>query len=156
MEDAIKKCGNIRRESYSTESACRRGVNAPTCSVAVQWTVSKLGLVRIPFFELRSFGINQHRIFEASEGGAEHIFLSNRGRNLCASVCLHFYYVENRSSNDFTRGGCVAVTQCRILVQYGHVTRSELINLINYRTERAGSGAPHAGRAYMLRERTLH
>ncbi len=26
MEDANKKCGNIRRDSYSTESACRRGV----------------------------------------------------------------------------------------------------------------------------------
>ncbi len=24
------------------------------------------------------------------------------------SVCLHFYYVENCSSNDFTCGGCVA------------------------------------------------
>ncbi len=55
-----------------------------------------LGLARIPFFELRSFGSNQHRIFEASEGGAEHI------------LCLHFYYVQNHSSNDFTRGGCVA------------------------------------------------
>ncbi len=26
MEDANKKCGNIRRDSYSTESSCRRGV----------------------------------------------------------------------------------------------------------------------------------
>ncbi len=32
--------------------------------------VYSLGLVRIPFFELRSFSSNQHRIFEASEGGA--------------------------------------------------------------------------------------
>ncbi len=41
MEDANKKCGNIRRDSYSTESACRRGVNAPACLVAEQWTVYK-------------------------------------------------------------------------------------------------------------------
>ncbi len=32
--------------------------------------LSTLGLVRIPFFELRSFGSNKHWIFEASEGGA--------------------------------------------------------------------------------------
>ncbi len=32
---------NIRRDSYSTESACRRGVNAPACLVAEQWRVSK-------------------------------------------------------------------------------------------------------------------
>ncbi len=30
------------------------------------------------------------------------------GISVRLSVCLHFYYVENRSSNDFTRGGCVA------------------------------------------------
>ncbi len=72
-----------------------------------------VGLVRIPFFELRSFGSNPHRIFKASEGGAEHILLSNKGRNLCicllfslikagicaSAVCLHFYYVDNCSSN---------------------------------------------------------
>ncbi len=43
-----------------------------------------------------------------------------------------FFNVENRSSNDFTRGGCVAAdprgVQCCILVQYGHATLSELIN----------------------------
>ncbi len=41
---------------------------------------------------------------------------------------------------DFTRGGCVAATRCCNLVQYGHVTRSELIHLINYRTARASRG----------------
>ncbi len=42
MEDANKRCGNIRRDSSSTESACsRRGVNAPACLVEEQWTVSK-------------------------------------------------------------------------------------------------------------------
>ncbi len=41
MEDANKKCGNIRRDSYSTESACRWGVNAPACLVEEQCTVSK-------------------------------------------------------------------------------------------------------------------
>ncbi len=41
MEDVNKKCGNIRRDSYSTESVCRREVNAPACSVEEQWTVSK-------------------------------------------------------------------------------------------------------------------
>ncbi len=41
MEDANKKCGNIRRDSYSTESTYRRGVNVPACLVAEQWTVSK-------------------------------------------------------------------------------------------------------------------
>ncbi len=41
MEDANKKSGNIRRDSYSTENACRRGVNAPACLVAEQWNVSK-------------------------------------------------------------------------------------------------------------------
>ncbi len=40
-----------------------------------------------------SYNPNQTRagpktIFWASEGGAEHILLSNKGRNLCASVCL--------------------------------------------------------------------
>ncbi len=50
-----------------------------------QCTAYILGLVRIPFFELRSFGSNQHRI---SRKGPEHIFLSNKGRNLCVSVCL--------------------------------------------------------------------
>ncbi len=42
MEDVNKKCGNIRRDSYSTESACSRlGVNVPACLVEEQWTVSK-------------------------------------------------------------------------------------------------------------------
>ncbi len=54
-------------------------------------TVNAVGLVRIPFFELRSFGSNEHRIFEASKGGAGHILLSNKGRNLCASVCLYAF-----------------------------------------------------------------
>ncbi len=52
---------------------------------------SFLGLIRLPFFELRSFGNNP--------GGAEHIPLSNKGNNL--SICLHFYYVEKVSSNRF-------------------------------------------------------
>ncbi len=34
--------------------------------------------------------------------------LIKAGISVHLSVCLHFYYVENRSSNDFTRGGCVA------------------------------------------------
>ncbi len=41
MEDANKKSGNIRRDFYSTESTSRRGVNAPVCLLAEQWTVSK-------------------------------------------------------------------------------------------------------------------
>ncbi len=117
-----------------------------------------LGLVRISFFELRSFGSNQHRIFKASEGGAEHILLSNKGRNLCVSaVCLHFYYVENYSSNRLHACWVCCCgpkpVQCLILVQYGHAKCSELIN---YRTAWAGCGSPHKGRVYMLRERTLH
>ncbi len=36
MEDANKKCGNIRRDSYSTER-----VQTRSCLVAEQWTVSK-------------------------------------------------------------------------------------------------------------------
>ncbi len=56
-----------------------------------------VGLVRIPFFELRSFGSNQHRMFEASEGGGWNIFFSLIKAGI--SVCLFaFYYVENRSS----------------------------------------------------------
>ncbi len=82
--------------------------------------IKTVGLVRIPFFELRSFGSNQHRIFEASEGGAEHILLSDKSRTLCASVCLiAFLFVENRSSNDFTRGGCVAADPRECSVAYG-------------------------------------
>ncbi len=34
--------------------------------------------------------------------------LIKAGISVRLSVCLHFYYVENRSSNDFMRGGCVA------------------------------------------------
>ncbi len=88
----------------------------------------KLGLVRIPFFELRSFGSNQLR------GSGLNIFFSliKAGICVCLSVCLHFYYVENRSSNRL-HGWLVCCcgpkgVQCHILVQYGHVTRSELIN----------------------------
>ncbi len=47
-EDANKKCGNIHRDSYSTESACRRGVNAPACLVAEQWTVQCCQIGRVP------------------------------------------------------------------------------------------------------------
>ncbi len=113
-------------------------------------------MVRIPFFELRSFGINQHRIFEASGGRGLNIFFSliKAGISVRLSVYLHFYYVENRSSNDFTRGGCC----CDAVSHFGAIwTRDTFrINklLIKYRTARAGSGAPHAGRAYMLRERS--
>ncbi len=42
MEDINKKCGNIRHDSYSIESACnRRGVNVPACFVEERRTVSK-------------------------------------------------------------------------------------------------------------------
>ncbi len=63
-----------------------------------------LELVRISFFELRSFGSNQHRIFKASEGGAEHILLSNKGRNLC--VCLSVI-LSNKGRNL-----CVCLSVC--------------------------------------------
>ncbi len=53
---------------------------------------------------------------------------------MCLSICLHFYYDD--SSNQLH-----AWRVCSILVQMD--TRSELIN---YRTARAGSGAPHVGR----------
>ncbi len=116
-----------------------------------------VGLVRIPFFELRSFSSNQHIIFEASEGGAEHFLLSNKGRNLCVSVCLFAFLCREAFIQSTSHVAGVLLgpkgVQCRILVQYGHATHSELIN---YRAARAGSGTPHAGRAYMLRERTLH
>ncbi len=76
------------------------------------------------------FESNQYRIFEASEGGAEHILLSNKkaGISVHLSICLHFYYVENHASIDFTHGGCCCGhkgVQFCILVQYGHATRSE-------------------------------
>ncbi len=46
MEDVNKKCGNIHRDSYSTESACsRRGVNAPA---AAWWQNSEPCLNRMP------------------------------------------------------------------------------------------------------------
>ncbi len=53
--------------------------------------------VRIQFFELRSFGSNQHEYSKLRREGPEHIFLSNKSRNLCASVCLLAFLF--RSSN---------------------------------------------------------
>ncbi len=117
-----------------------------------QCTAYILGLVRIPFLS-----------FEASvvinieyRGRGLNIFFSliKAGISVCLSVCLHFYYVENRSSSVFLR------TQGSAVSHYGAIwTRNTFrINtlLINYRTARAVRGALHAGRAYMLRERTLH
>ncbi len=64
--------------------------------------------------------------------GGEHILLSNKGRNLYVSVCLHFYYVKDHSSNRFHIWRVCSCgpkgVQCCILQQYGHATRSELIH----------------------------
>ncbi len=115
-----------------------------------------LGLVRIPFFELRYKSASNIRSFG---GRGLNIFFSliKAGISVRLSVCLHFYYVKNRSSN---RLHAWQVCCCDAVSHFGAIgTRDTFrINklLINYRTARAGSGAPHAGRAYMLRERTLH
>ncbi len=77
------------------------------------------------------------------------------------SACI---FIMSRTVHpiDFTRGGCVAATQCccDAVSHFGAIWTRDTFRikklLINYRTARAGSGAPHAGRAYMLRERTLH
>ncbi len=47
-----------------------------------------------------------------------------------SAVCLHFYYVDNRSSNRL-HAWRVCCCGPKGVVQYGHATRSELIN---YRT----------------------
>ncbi len=82
--------------------------------------------------------------FEASEGGAEHILLSNKGRNLFASVCICIMLL---------RTGCA-------VLNFGAIWTRDMFRmntlLINYRTARAGSGATHTGRTYLLWERTLH
>ncbi len=58
---------------------------------------------------------------------------------------------------DFMHGGCVAADA---VSHFGAIWTRDTFRsntlLIKYRTARAGSGALHAGRAYMLRERTLH
>ncbi len=87
------------------------------------------GLGRIPFFELRSFGSNQHEYLTLRREGLN-IFFSLIKAGICPSVCLHYYCVEKRSSNRLHACGCGPNgVQCRTLVQYGHATRSELINL---------------------------
>ncbi len=72
------------------------------------------------------------------------------------SACI---FIMSRTDHpiDFTRGGCVAADA---VSHFGAIWARVMFRintlLINYRTARAGSSAPHAGRAYMLRERTLH
>ncbi len=124
-----------------------------SCSASLR--VLSLGLVWIPFFELRSFGIINTEYSKLRREGAEHFLLSNKSRNLCAYVCLFAFLVCREPFIQWLHAWRVCCcglkgVQCRILVQYGHATCSELIN---YRTARARSGALHAGRAYMLRER---
>ncbi len=76
------------------------------------------------------------------------------------SVCLHF--IMSRTVHPMTSrvAGVLQRTQGSAVSHFGAIwTRDTFrINklLIKYRTARAGSGALHAGRAYMIRERTLH
>ncbi len=97
---------------------------------------------------IRSFGGRGLNIFFS---------LIKAGISVRLSVCLHFYYVNYRSSN---RLQAWRVCCCDAVSHFGAIwTRDTFrINklLVKYRTARAGSGAPHADRAYMLRERTLH
>ncbi len=97
---------------------------------------------------IRSFGGRGLNIFFS---------LIKAGISVRLSVWLHLYYVKNRSSN---RLHPWQVCCCDAVSHFGAIwTRDTFrINklLIKYRTARAGSGASHAGRAYMHRERTLH
>ncbi len=99
---------------------------------------------------IRSFGGRGLNIFFS---------LIKAGISVRLSVCLHFYYVNYRSSNRL-QAVCSRVCCCDAVSHFGAIwTRDTFrINklLINYRTAWAGSGVPHADRAYMLRERTLH
>ncbi len=124
-------------------------------------TIYKEGLVRlgsVRFFESRT---GPNTIFWASKlrykstsnirsfgGRGLNIFFSliKAGISVRLSVCLHLYYVENRSSNRLHvwRVCCCDAVSCNM-----DTFRINKL-LINCRTERAGSGAPH--RAYMKAE----
>ncbi len=64
--------------------------------------------------------------------GAEHILLSNKGRNLCVCCLFAFLLCRQPFIQSTSRvEGVLLQTQGSaesILVQYGHATRSELIN----------------------------
>ncbi len=130
------------------------------CVPSISWLNTKAGPNTI--FELRSFGSNQHRIFEASEEGAEHILVSNKGRNLCATVGLFAFLLCRELFIQSTSrvAGLLLRTQGSAVLHFAAIWTCDTFRmnqlLINYRTVRARSGAPHAGRAYMLRERTLY
>ncbi len=102
------------------------------------------GLGRIPFFELRSLGSNQHRIFDASEGGAEHILLSNKSRNM--SVCLFALLLcwETFIQSTSRVAGVLLRTKRSAVSHFGAIMTRDTFRInklvINYRTARAGSG----------------
>ncbi len=100
------------------------------------------GLGRIPFFELRSFGSNQHRIFDASEGEAEHILLSNKSRNM--SVCLFALLLCWETFIQST-SRVVLRTKRSAVSHFGAIWTRDTFRInklvVNYRTARAGSGA---------------
>ncbi len=133
-------------------------VRSFTFTVPQCLSVSLIGLVRIPFFWASKLRYKSTSNIRSFGGRGLNIFFSliKAGISVLLSVCLHFY-VKNRSSN---RLHAWRVCCCDAVSHFGAIwTRATFrINklLINYRTARAGSGTPHAGRAYMLRERTLH
>ncbi len=93
--------------------------------------------------------------------GGEHILLSNKGRNLYASVCLFAFllcqgpFIQSISH----MAGVFLWTQGSAVLHFAAIwTRDtfRINKLLINRTARAGSGVPQACRVYMLRERTLH
>ncbi len=97
-----------------------------------------LGLVRIQFFELRSFGSNQYLIFEASEGRGQNIIFSLIKAGM--SVCLFAFLLCRESFIQSTShvAGVLLRTQGSAVSHFGAIwTRYRFrINklLINYRT----------------------
>ncbi len=85
--------------------------------------------------------------------GAEHILLSNKGRNLCVSVCI---CIMSRTVHriNFMHGGVLLRTQGSAVSHFGAIWTRDMFRmnniLINYRAW------AYISRTYKLRERTLH
>ncbi len=81
---------------------------------------------------------------------------------MCVCVCLSAFLLcrEPFIQSTSRMVGVLLQTQGSAVSQFGAIWTRDMFGinklLINYRTARARSGAPHVGRAYMLRERTLH